>query len=465
MCHRLFFVEEDEDYRELYQNNRRCCLEKEMKLLVVSQYFWPENFRINDICDGLVERGHSVDVLTSLPNVPQGRFYDGYGWFKRGPKEHKGIGIERVGVIRRGSGGGLRWMLNCASFAVNSLFHLPKLRKNDYDAVFVFANSPVTKILPAKRFAKVKKIPNVIFILDIWPESMFFLLGMKEKGKETFFKKTSRAVSRWLYRSGDLLLVSSKGFEGKLRDMGLDNEIAYFPNYAEPFKLEKNDDISRKKLGLLKEDFVVGFAGNVGRAQGLDKLIEAAAENRNGGIKYLIVGDGSELDDIKLRCAGSRLTDRFVFTGWVDSAVVPNYLDLCDVLLVSLEDSGVLNLTVPAKLQTYMHAAKPVIAFLNGAGAEVVRKARCGATAAAGDAEALREAIDGIAACPKAVLEQAGRNGQVYCGEHYDREKVLDSLVDYIEDAIKDYVPIKQKRNKMPRSNQQLPEAEHTKEE
>ena len=419
-----------------------------MKLLVVSQYFWPENFRINDICDGLVERGHSVDVLTSLPNVPQGRFYDGYGWLKRGPKEHNGVGIERVGVIRRGSGGGLRWILNCASFAVNSLFHLPKLRKNDYDAVFVFANSPVSKILPAKRFAKVQKIPNVIFILDIWPESMFFLLGMKEKGKETFFKKTSRAISRWLYRSGDLLLVSSKGFEGKLRKMGLDNRIEYFPNYAEPLKLEKNNDISREKLKLGEGDFVVGFAGNIGRAQGLDKLIEAAAENKSRNIKYLIVGDGSELEDIKIRCAGSRLTDRFIFTGWVDSAAVPSYLTLCDALLVSLEDSEVLNLTVPAKLQTYMYAAKPVIAFMNGAGAEVVRAAKCGVTATAGDAEALKNAIDFMTARSKPELQWLGNNGRVFCGEHYDREKVLDSLVWYIESAIKDYVPKNKKVKK-----------------
>ena len=143
-----------------------------MRILVVSQYYWPEVFRITDICAGLVERGYDVDVLTSLPNVPQGRFYEGYDLFHRGPKEHDGVRIERVGVFERTKSNKVMWALNCASFAINSLFHLPKLARNKYDAVFVFNNSPVTVILPAKVFSAVKKIPNIIYILDIWPESL-----------------------------------------------------------------------------------------------------------------------------------------------------------------------------------------------------------------------------------------------------------------------------------------------------
>lgn len=407
-----------------------------MKLLVVSQYFWPENFRINDICDGLIERGHQVDVLTSLPNVPQGKFYEGYGWFKRGPKEHNGVRIERVGVIQRGRDKPIRLALNCASFAFNSLFHLPKLKKNDYDAVFVFNNSPVSVIYPAKVFAKRKKIPNVIYILDIWPESMYALLGIPEEG-DSLLRRISAGISRNMYQSGDMLLISSKDFEPKLRAMGLDSDIRYFPNYAEPPK--ESAPRSREQLGLGDKDFVLGFAGNIGKAQGLGKLAVAAADPATGGVKCLIIGDGPDLPSLQQKVGELGIADRFVFTGSMDSGDVPGYLALCDALLVSLDGSPVLGLVVPAKLQTYMFAAKPVLAFIDGAAAEVVTEAGCGVTAKAGDVGALTDAIQQMASLPKETLHEMGKRGHDYCKNHYDRETILDTLVEYIETAVQNY--------------------------
>lgn len=408
-----------------------------MKILVVSQYFYPENFRINDIVKGLIERGHSVDVLTSLPNVPGGEFFEGYSWRNRGEKNYEGATVERVGVIKRGNGSPVRWVLNCASFAFNSLFHLPHLKKNGYDVVFVFNNSPVTKILPAKVFSKRCKIPNVVFLLDIWPDSMFSLLKYPEDRKDNLFMKATRWVSRWLYKSVDMFLISSKGFEGKLRSMGIKGDTEYFPNYAEPLEL-KSGERTRKSLGLKRSDTVIGFAGNVGVAQGLESLVEAARLSA-GNVKYLIVGDGSELSSVKAAVKAAGLQNSFVFSGWVDSSEVPSYLELCDALLVPLKDGGVLNLTVPAKLQTYMYASKPVIAFLNGAGADTVKEAECGFAVRAQDASALSETINEIAAMPKAELKRLGENGKRYCDAHFDREKVLDSLVRHLEKAIESY--------------------------
>ncbi len=408
-----------------------------MKLLVVSQYYYPENFRINDITKGLVERGHSVDVLTSLPNVPGGEFFDGYSWLSRGVRERDGVGIERVGVVKRGNGSPLRWVLNCASFAFNSLFHLPHLRKNGYDAVFVFNNSPVTKILPAKVFARRMRIPNVVYVLDIWPDSMFLLLGMEEKEKRTLFQKLSYALSRWLYKSADLLLVSSRGFEPRLRSMGLTAPIEYFPNYAEPLTLKAG--VTRASLGLSDGDVVVAFAGNVGVAQGLDKLVEAARAAKNDKLRYLIVGDGSALLDLRAQVGQAGLSDRFVFTGWVDGGEVPGYLALSDAALVSLKENGVLDLTVPAKLQTYMYAGKPVLAFMNGAGADTVAEAGCGFAVPAGDAGALKDALERMAALSGAEKKEMGARGRRYCEAHFDRDKQLDALCGYIEKAVEDY--------------------------
>ncbi|MEA4911340.1 MAG: glycosyltransferase family 4 protein [Oscillospiraceae bacterium] len=409
-----------------------------MKLLIVSQYFYPENFRINDIAKGLVERGHAVDVLTSLPNVPGGEFFEGYSWFSRGEKEHDGVHIERVGVIRRGSGSPARWVLNCASFAFNSLFHLPHLQKNGYDAVFVFNNSPVTKILPAKVLARRMRIPNIIYILDIWPDSMFLLLGQAEGREKTLFQRAAYGLSRWLYKSADTLLISSRGFEPKLRAMGLTAPIGYFPNYAEP-PAQGGKSRTRASLSLSADDVVLAFAGNVGVAQGLDKLVEAAKTVRDARVKYLIVGDGSALAALRAQVAQAGLAQRFVFTGWVDSAEIPSYLALCDMALVSLRANGVLDLTVPAKLQTYMYAGLPVLAFMNGAGAETVAQANCGFTASAGDEKALAAAIDRMAALPKADREAMGERGRAYCAEHFDRDKLLDGLEAAIEKAVREY--------------------------
>lgn len=410
-----------------------------MKLLVVSQYYWPEPFRITDICEGLKARGHEVDVLTSVPNIPEGKFYAGYGWFRHGEKEHNGIRIERVDVVQRGRDKPLRLALNCASFAFNSLFCLPKLR-GGYDAVFVFNNSPVSSIWPAKVYAALHHIPYLVFVLDIWPDSMYLLLNMPIRARETWFRRTSLAVSRWLYRGAQTLLVSSRGMEPKLREMGLTNRIAYFPNYAEPLSGADAAPVGRAQLGLGGDDLVVGFAGNIGKAQGLDKVVEAAAlladEPR---LRFLVVGDGSELLNLQRLCREKGVADRFVFTGWVSGAAVVRHIALCDVMLACLKENEVLDLTLPAKIQTYMDAGKPVLSFMNGAGADTVREARCGFTAAAEDPAALCAALREILHTDAAALRRLGENGKAYCAAHFDRGKILGDLERYLREAAVEY--------------------------
>ncbi len=411
---------------------------KKLKILVVSQYYYPEPFRITEICECLVKKGHSIDVLTSVPNVPAGKFYDGYGWFKYGEKSHNGVNIERVNVIRRGTESSIRLALNCASFAINSLFHLPKLMKNDYDVIFVFNNSPVSKNLPAKVFSKIKNIPYVIWILDIWPESMYFLLGMKETTNDNLFKKISRFVSRFLYKSASTILISSKDFLGKLRNMKLDMPIHYFPNFAEKPK-QTVFEITREQLGFSKNDFVIGFSGNVGKAQGLDKTIIASTLQTSSPAKWLIVGDGPELETLKALCKKLSVEQNFVFTGWINSENLPAYLSVCDTLLVPLKDNEVLNYTVPAKLQTYMYAQKPVIAFLNGAGAELVEQCDCGVVAKAEDEQSLCDAIIKIKSLSPERLAEMGQNGKEYCEQHFDRDQLIDKLVFYLEKTIEEF--------------------------
>ncbi|MEG2083730.1 MAG: glycosyltransferase family 4 protein, partial [Oscillospiraceae bacterium] len=401
-----------------------------MKILVVTMYYYPEPFRITDICEQLVKRGHSVDVITSVPNIPDGEFYHGYGWFKHGERKRGGVNIERVNVIKRGRDKPVRLVLNCASYAVNALFHLPKLKHNGYDVIFVFNNSPVSTIYPAKLLAKQMGIPHVVFVLDIWPDSMYLLLHKPIRAKETLLRKISLEVSRWLYRGAQTLLISSKGMEGRLREMGLRNDVEYFPNYAEPESEEaKTSAITRGELGLEDGDTVIGFAGNIGKAQGLSAVIDAAEKLKNKqSLKFMIAGDGSELLNLKEAARLQNVEDMFVFTGWVESEMLPQYMALCDVALACLKDNETLNLVLPAKIQTYMHAGIPIIAFMNGEGARTVTEARCGFCAAAEDAEALCSAIEEATACDRGQLRLLGDNGRHYCEEHFNREQILSDL-------------------------------------
>lgn len=411
-----------------------------MKLLVVTMYYHPEPFRITDICEELVRRGHEVDVLTSVPNIPDGEFYEGYGWFRHGERERNGVNIERVDVIKRGRDKPVRLALNCASYAFNALFHLPRLAKNEYDAVFVFNNSPVSTIYPAKVLSERMKIPYLVFVLDIWPDSMYLLLDMPIKAEQSLFRKISYSISRWLYRGAQSLLISSPGMRQKLRDMGLENTIEYFPNYAEPDAENTPDaSIDRASLGFAEDDIIVGFAGNVGKAQGLSSLVSAAAGLNTKKVRFLIAGDGSELLNLKAQAEREGVSDKFVFTGWLESARLPQYMALCDLGVACLKDNEVLNLVLPAKVQTYMHAGLPVIAFMNGEGARTVKEARCGFTAAAGDENALREAIESASALDRAELKKLGENGRRYCGEHFDRAKIIDDLERYLSEAVAEY--------------------------
>lgn len=411
-----------------------------MNILVVTQYYYPEPFRITDICEELVRRGHTVQVMTSVPNIPEGEFYDGYGWFKHGEKERSGVSIERVDVIKRGRDKPVRLALNCASYAFNALFHLPKLGRRKFDVVFNFNNSPVSSIYPAKVFAKRHHIPYVVFILDIWPDSMYLLLNMPIQAKQTLFRRISFLVSRAMYKDASALLISSPQMEPKLRAMNLNNAVEYFPNYAEPDISRSVQPVSRGQLGLEENDVVIGFAGNVGKAQGLEKVVAAAAKLKdNKNLKFLIVGDGSERINLEKLADELGVSDMFVFVGWVDGSKVAGYIAPCDIMLACLRDNEVLNLVLPAKIQSYMAASKPMIAFMNGEGAKTVTEAKCGFTASAEDEASLCQAIRTAVATDRTELAKMGENGRQYCEKHFDREKIISDLEKYLQDACERY--------------------------
>jgi glycosyltransferase involved in cell wall biosynthesis len=401
-----------------------------MKILVITQYFWPESFRINDICEGLKSKGHELHVITSLPNVPEGRFYKGYSLLKKGPKEYKGISLERVRVVPRGKSNFLLLAINCFTFAVNSLFHIPKHIRRGYDAVFVFEPSPLSVAVPAIFFRLLtkKKIPLFLYVQDIWPQSMYLLLGFKE-GSHKLLRSVMGRICSKIHRKFDTLLLSSPGFFEKLKEQGVEAEkMVYFPNWAEETpKVEYDIEIADKYA--VNGKFVIMFAGNLGRAQGLDAVIEAAkltSENKN--IIWMLVGDGTEAERLKEKVVQYGLEDTVFFPGWQSKSIIGRFYSLSCVLLVSLLDNEVLNITIPSKIQTYMLMCKPIIAFMNGIGASLIKDSGAGISVEAGNSTGLAEAVKTLYKMDKEDLKNMGENALTYCKRNFSRDILIEKL-------------------------------------
>lgn len=416
-----------------------------MKILVVSQYFWPENFRINEICLDLKARGHEVEVLTSLPNVPDGKFYEGYSLWNKGPKEYEGIPLHRVRVVPRGKSNFILLAVNCATFAINSLFHLPKLMAKSFDCVFIFQPSPISLALPGIVFAKLKKIPSFFYVQDIWPESMYFLLNLKEQG-QSLFRKISLLVSASLYRGADRWFMSSRGMASRLEYMGIPSEHShYLPNFSDRYTDTGYDHELATSLGV-QDKFTVAFAGNIGRAQGIELLLEAAERTKDlPNLHWLILGDGTERERMQDLVKEKGLEERVTFTGWIPSSEVSRYLGLASALVVMLKRHPIFSITVPSKMQTYLAAGKPILAWMDGEGALVAEESGAGLSAPAEDVSAFCERLQELKAMSADLRLAMGQRGQAYCAEHFGRDKLMDWLSEYLEKETNALIPSKRK--------------------
>ncbi|MBU3108862.1 glycosyltransferase family 4 protein [Clostridium gasigenes] len=391
-----------------------------MKILVVSQYFWPEEFRINDICKGLRDAGHEVEVLTGLPNYPSGKIYNGYSIFKKGPKEYEGIKIKRTIMVPRGKKSSIMLGLNYLSFMVfGTIKAIPMLFKK-YDRVFVFQVSPITSAVPALLVAKVKKIPSYIYIQDLWPETLYSIVSINNEKIRRVLKK----VCNKIYNGFDKLLIASKGYEDILEKEGIvKDKLIYFPQWAEDF-YSNEEDIEKEN-----SDFIVTFAGNIGKAQSVDTIIKAAnlaKDNKN--IKWQIIGDGSEFENIKKLVGEYSLQETVVLVGRKPASAMPKYYSLSDALIVTLKSEDILKVTLPAKVQSYMAAGKPILAAISGEGNKVIKESKGGLVTEAEDFKGLYN--NTIALYNMNVNERniLGKCGKEYFCRNFTREKLLKKL-------------------------------------
>lgn len=385
-----------------------------MKILVVCQYYWPESYIIQDICEALVERGHQVDVITGVPNYPMGNIFPGYRWGRNRHQIHNGVQIHRTFTIGRRNNILFRF-LNYFSFAFSSLLYACSM-KDSFDVVFANQSSPIMMSGGALAYGKRHGKKVVLYSMDLWPASLA-AGGIRE---ESVIYRFFHWISKKIYRSADRLLITSEMFREYLcREFGIDEErIKYHPQYAEP--LFTQADVSKKDTVDLM------FAGNIGAAQCVSTILRAADLLKDQiQLRWHIVGDGSALEDNR-KLAEQLGLSNVIFHGRKPKEDMPQYYAMADAMLVTLTGDPLISLTLPGKVQSYMAAGKPIIGAANGEIPCTIEKSGCGFCAPAEDYVGLAEAVKQFLNCDN--KKELGQNAYRYYQENFSRERFMDHL-------------------------------------
>lgn len=401
-----------------------------MKILIVSQYFYPEEFKINDLVHDLVDRGHKVSVLTGKPNYPKGEYYDGYQYEGIVKEDFFGAEVIRVPLRKRGAGGGKNLILNYFSYVYNANKYIRK-NKMEYDAILVYEISPITQAYPALYCKKKYGGKVLLWVQDLWPESVTAAGGVTNK----FVLGILDRMVKKIYRKCDYLLVQSEGFKESILSKGdFVSKIVYVPNWAEDLYLEKKEINAESISTMMPDGFRVMFAGNVGAAQDVDSIIKAANETKDiPEIKWVIVGDGRARANVEEQSKQMGLKETVFFLGRHPMEQMPTFFSFADVMVVSLKDEYIFSLTIPAKTQSYMASGKPIVSMLNGEGNRIVEEAKCGLTAQSGDYKGLAENVKKLYKAKKDELAAMGKNGLDYYLSHFEKKMVIDNIINVMK--------------------------------
>ena len=405
-----------------------------MKLCIFTNHFYPEDFKVNDIAFELNKKGLDVTVITAIPDYPKGKFFDGYSLFKRRKEIVNGVKVIRLPIIPRGNGGAFRLVLNYISYFIcASVFTFFHSFKNKYDAVFVHLTSPFFIGIPAVHLKKRQKIPLYFWTLDLWPESLISAAGIKHP---LIINPQNRMVAK-VYSNCDKILISSKGFAKSICEKGdFQDKIVYFPNWAET--VTPNNNFSIKDITPFdnNENFILLFAGNIGEAQNLDSVIETAYKlKEKTNIKFVFLGDGRRREHLENLVHERELNNTVFFLGRYPLETMPVFMDMASALLFSLKDELCFNFTVPAKVQFYMAQGKPILAMINGDGADLVNETNCGFVAPANDVDAFVDVIDKMYNLSKDELNQLGVNGKKYYEQNFTKEQRIEQLINILKES------------------------------
>ena len=394
-------------------------------ILVVSQYFYPEPFRINDMCQEWVKRGYKVTVLTGLPNYPEGKIYKGYKKKDKKRETWNGIDIIRIPLLPRGKGG-IRLILNYLSFVISGFFW-KIFTKVKADMVFSYEVSPMTQVLVGCWYAKRRKIPHYLYVQDLWPENVEIVTGIRSK---LVINPISRMVNK-IYKRCNLIFATSESFVTEIQKRVFDNKekVKYWPQYAEEFYQPTE---SRVDELMSDQAFKIIFTGNIGQAQGLNILPQTAKllKEQNKNVKFVIVGDGREKDKLMEAIHACDVGKMFILISRKPAEEIPKYLCSCQAAFVSFMDNELFAKTIPAKLQSYMACGMPIVASAIGETERIIQDADCGVCVKIGDVESLALAIDEL--LNKEDIAILGANAKSYFDKHFNKEILMDEMDKYL---------------------------------
>jgi glycosyltransferase involved in cell wall biosynthesis len=401
-----------------------------LRVLVISQYYWPENFRINEVVQGLSAKGVEVEVLTGKPNYPEGKVFGGYRAWGCVQEMLHGVLVHRVPLFPRGKGA-IHLALNYLSFVLSAgVLGVRLLRGRHFDVILVFAPSPILQAIPAVWLGRLKKCPVLLWVQDLWPESLSATGHVTHRGTLNAVEH----VVRWIYSRVDLLLVQSKTFIPKVQALAGATPIVYHPNSFIDVGLVSG--CSELECPGFDCAFPVLFAGNLGSAQAVEVVLEAATILRDvEGVRFVMVGDGSRRDWM-MQQAVERGLDNLVLPGRFPVESMPILMARAAALLVTLADKEIFRMTIPSKVQAYLATGRPIIACLKGAGAEVIQEAGAGVTVQAVDASALAQAVKTLYKMSEQERLEMGARGRRYYEEHFSHDKLVDELIGHFEQAI-----------------------------
>lgn len=394
-----------------------------MRILVISQYFYPENFRINDLVLELKKHGHEITVLTGKPNYPQGKYYEGYSFKGRDDEYWNDIPIYRV-PLRARKTGSINLVRNYISFVWNANKGV-KLLQDDFDIIYVFEVSPITVALPAIKLKKKKKIPIIMNVQDLWPENIIAITGINNSVINFFLNR----LVNYIYKNIDLILTASPAFINKIRSR-IENKdkVIYWPQYA---TISKKQIVSKDLFD--KNKFNIVFTGNIGEAQGLEIVIDAAKRLKDTNVVFHLIGDGRNKQNLENKVIQNKLVENVKFYGQISETEIPNYLTQSDAALLILKSNPIFNMTVPAKLQTYLACGCPIIGCIEGISKEIIEKNQLGITC---NTVSVEEFVKTCIEFKETKYEKNfyRDNAFKYSDKYFNKEKLISTLINYMEE-------------------------------
>ncbi len=387
---------------------------QKLKILFICQNFWPENFRSTDVVKNLISDGNYIEVLTSNPNYPEGKIYKGYSWFNFKTEIFGNIKIHRIPTIPRGRNNYFLIFLNYLSFILFGIFFgFFKMFNKKFDIVLVFASSPIFQVIVGYFMKITVGAKLVTWVQDLWPENLQALRIINNK----ILLNKIRNFTKFLYNLNTIIIGQSKSYVDVLKKRTT-KKVYYVPNYSEIF----NSSIIKKKKK--NKNFVLVYAGNLGKAQKLLTLLKAANKLRHNNNFFIkIFGYGSEYPILKSYIIKNNIKNVKLCGKVSKTQIYKEYMN-ADALFLSLSKNKYLNYTIPAKLQTYLSFGKPIIASSNGEIKKIIKESKSGLCSSSEDVKNLTFNINKMVNLNKRLIDKYSRNSKKYYYENFRSELI-----------------------------------------